>query len=88
MDINAWDYFLDESEMKAITDCKSFNLRGKNMINMKSMNETVKNCAERSYYRFVPAGLRNIIGMGCKNDCQVPFSHLAREKLVLFHGDF
>ena len=36
LDINAWDFILDESEMKAITDCKSFNLRGENMINMKS----------------------------------------------------
>ena len=36
LDINAWDFILDESEMKAITDCKSFTLRVGNMFNMSS----------------------------------------------------
>ena len=36
VDINAWDYILDESEMNVITDCKSFNPRVGNMINMSS----------------------------------------------------
>ena len=36
MDINAWDYVLDESEMTAITECKSFKLRVGNLINMNS----------------------------------------------------
>ena len=36
MDINAWDYVLDESEMKVITECKSFKFRVGNLINMDS----------------------------------------------------
>ena len=36
MDINAWDRSLDEKEMEAITNCKSFELRVGNLINMTS----------------------------------------------------
>ena len=36
MDINAWDRILDEKEMKALTDCKKFQLGIGNMINMSS----------------------------------------------------
>ena len=36
MDINAWDRSLDDKEMEAITNCKSFELRVGNLINMTS----------------------------------------------------
>ena len=36
MDINAWDRSLNEKEMEAITNCKSFELRVGNLINMTS----------------------------------------------------
>ena len=36
MDINAWDRSLEEKEMEAITNCKSFELRVGNLINMTS----------------------------------------------------
>ena len=34
LDINAWDRSLDEKEMEAITNCKNFELRVGNLINM------------------------------------------------------
>ena len=36
MDINAWDRSLDEEEMEAITNCRSFELRVGNLFNMSS----------------------------------------------------
>ena len=36
MDINAWDYILDEEDMKAITNCKMLKPTVGNMINMTS----------------------------------------------------
>ena len=37
VDINAWDYILDEKEMEAITSCKRFEPRVGNMINMSAV---------------------------------------------------
>ena len=36
MDINAWDRSLDEKEMEEITNCRSFEMRVGNLINMTS----------------------------------------------------
>ena len=36
MDINAWDRALEEKEMEDITNCRRFEPRDGNMINMSS----------------------------------------------------